>query len=281
MYHLDNLSYEYSRGRSAVAGVTADIGPGLHLLVGENGAGKTTLLRLLSSLCFPTSGSCTYDGADVSLRRPDSLSRIFFMGDDLECPFSSIAQMARCHGQFYTDFNHELMYANLADFGLTGKEKIHTLSFGMRRKAYISYALALRTPVLLLDEPTNGMDINSKKILRQVLTRSVTDDATVIISTHNVHDLDSLFENVMIMHGGRLRLCMPVWRILERVAFVSSAAPVSGALYQEPDRGSFKAIIPNSAGLDTDIDYRLLYSAAMSPTGHIMLDYINTQISQQ
>ena len=145
-----------------------------------------------------------------------------------------------------------------------------------RRKAYISYALALRTPVLLLDEPANGMDIDAKKILRRVLTRSIGDDSTVIISTHNVYDLGSLFENVMIMHAGRLRLSMPVWQVLERVAFVTSSSPVPGALYQEPDRGRFMAIIPNTDCIDTDIDYRLLYSAAMSPAGDALVAYITT-----
>lgn len=280
MYRLENLSYEYGRGRRAVDNVTADIGAGMHLLIGENGAGKTTLLHLLGSLRFPVSGSCRYGDADVSLRGVDTLRRIFFMSDDFESSFSTIEQMARCHGQFYPDFSYELMYANLADFGLTGKEKLRGLSLGMRRKAYISYALALRTQVLLFDEPTNGMDISSKKLLRRIIARSVTDETTVIISTHNVHDLDSLFENVMIMHKGRLRLCMPVWRILDRVAFVSAPAPITGALYQEPDRGCFKAIIPKAGSPDTDIDYQLLYSAAMSPAGDILLDYINSSGTQ-
>lgn len=276
MYSLVNLTYDYRRGARAVNDITAEIGPGLHLLLGENGAGKTTLLHLLSGLLFPTEGSCAYNGTELSLRRPHILRDIFFMPDDFECAFSTISRMARCHGRFYPNFNYELMYANLADFGLTGNERIRTMSLGMRRKAYISYALALRTPVLLLDEPANGMDIDAKKILRRVLTRSIGDDSTVIISTHNVYDLGSLFENVMIMHAGRLRLSMPVWQVLERVAFVTSSSPVPGALYQEPDRGRFMAIIPNTDCIDTDIDYRLLYSAAMSPAGDALVAYITT-----
>jgi len=274
MYRLENLTFGYTRGTKAVDGATAEIGPGLHLLIGENGAGKTTLLHLMSSLLFPSSGSCTFDGKDVSLRSVDTLSRIFFMPDNIECAFSTIKQMARCHGAFYPDFSYELMYANLADFGLTGNEKLRSLSLGMRRKAFMAYALALRTGALLLDEPTNGMDINAKKIVRQMLTRSITDDTIVIVSTHNVHDLDSLFDNVMIMHAGRLRLSMTVWRILERVAFVTSSSPVQGAIYQEPDRGRFKAIIPNVDGIDTDIDYQLLYSAAMAPVGDMFIDFL-------
>ena len=213
---------------------------------------------------------------DVSRRSVESLRDIFFLPDNFECAFSTIGQMARCHGAFYPNFSYELLYANLADFDLTGREKLRNLSLGMRRKAFMAYALALRTGALLFDEPTNGMDINAKKIVRQMLTRSVTDDTTVIVSTHNVHDLDSLFESVMIMHRGRLRLSMPVWRILERVAFVTSASPVDGAIYQEPDRGRFRAIIPNVDGIDTDIDYQLLYSAAMAPVGDMFMDFLTT-----
>lgn len=275
MLNIDNLTYSYHRRQpDAVADATASIGPGVHLLVGENGAGKTTLLYLMGGLLKPDSGTCRLDGEDVASRRPATQSRIFFLADNFESPFPTVNAMARTHGCFYPDFNFEMLRANLEDFGLTGDEKLADMSLGMRRKSYLAYALAMGVELLLLDEPANGMDIGSKKCLRRMISRCTGDDRTVIISTHNVHELGMIFDSVMVMRCGRLKLAMPVWEILEKVAFVSSASPVPGAIFQEPEQGRFKAIIPNEDGIETDIDYGLFYSAANARVGEMFLDFL-------
>ena len=274
MLLLDDITFRYRKDFDAVVGVTAEIGPGLYLLLGENGAGKTTLLHLMCGLLFPCSGSVTLDGTDIDCRRPSSLSRIFFMSDDFECPFPTINSLAAHHGAFYPTFNHEMLYANLADFGLTGKEKLRSLSLGMRRKSYMAYALALGVDILLLDEPANGMDIDSKKVLRRIIARCVGEDQTLVVATHNIHDLGTMFDHLLLMKSGRLRVAMPMWKITGRVAFVSSSQPVDGAIYQEPDAGRFKAIVANEDGIETDIDLPLLYSAAMAPVGDLFIDFI-------
>ena len=276
MLTLDKVSYHYRKGWDVIDSVSLDLKPSLHLLLGENGAGKTTLLHLMSSLLFPKSGTCHMDGEDLSLRLPSSLGRIFFLGDNFESPLKTIVDMSRHHGIFYPNFNYEMMYANLADFGLTGKEKLSDLSLGMRRKAYVAYALALGVDVLLLDEPANGMDIDSKKTLRRLLTRCLGDNQAIVVSTHNVHDIGNLFENILILHHGRLVLDIPVWELTEKLSFVTSPSPVDGCVYQEPEAGHFKAIIGNEDGLETDIDYQLLYSAVMSPIGPALVDFIKT-----
>ena len=258
-----------------IEGADARLGAGLHLLLGENGAGKTTLLHLLSGLLFPTEGSCRFDGEDVTQRRPSMLRRMMFLGDDFECPFSSINEMARRHGCFYPTFSFDLLKANLADFGLNGDERIKDLSLGMKRKACAAYALSLRVDALLLDEPTNGMDIDSKKIMRRMISRCTSDESIAIVSTHNVHDLGAMFDHVMVMHRGRLRIAMPVDEITEKVSFISSANPVEGAVYQEPEAGRFKAIIPNEDGLETEIDFPLFYSAIMSAAGDSFIDFLS------
>lgn len=275
MLQLNHLTYRYGRKPfEAVADANADIAPGIHLLLGENGAGKTTLLHLMAGLLRPCTGCCTLDGADMYPRRPSVQSRVFFLADNFESPFKSVNIMARMHGCFYPNFNFEMLRANLDDFGLTGDEPLKDLSLGMRRKSYLAYALAIGVDILLLDEPGNGMDIGSKKVLRRMMNRCVTNDRTVVVSTHNVHDLGMLFDTVLLMRGGRLRLAMPVWRILEKVAFVSSPSAVDGAIYQEPEMGRFKAIVPNEHGIETDIDYPLFYSAAMAPVGDMFIDFL-------
>lgn len=277
MLKIENVSYSYHKGTIAVDDASAEIGAGIYLLLGENGAGKTTLLHLMSGLLFPQSGKCLFDGTDTAKRTPATTSHIFFMPDDFTCPFPSIVELARRHGLFYPTFNYEMMYANLEDFGLTGKEKLRSLSLGMRRKSYMAYALALGVDCLLLDEPTNGMDIDSKKVLRKIMSRCVGDDQSVVISTHNVHDLYSMFDNIIVMRHGRLRVAMPIGEVLERIAFVSSPSPVEGCIYQEPDMGRFKAIVPNEHHIDTDMDYPLFYSAIMAPVGDMFIDFLTSK----
>lgn len=277
MLKIENVSYSYRKGAIAVDDASAEIGAGIYLLLGENGAGKTTLLHLMSGLLFPKSGKCLFDGIDTSRRSPATTSRMFFMPEDFTCPFPSIVELARRHGLFYPTFNYEMMYANLEDFGLTGKEKLRSLSLGMRRKSYMAYALALGVDVLLLDEPTNGMDIDSKKVLRKIMSRCVGDEQSVVISTHNVHDLYSMFDNIIVMRHGRLRVAMSISEILERVAFVSSPLPIEGCIYQEPDMGRFKAIVPNEHHIDTDMDYPLFYSAIMAPVGDLFIDFLTSK----
>lgn len=276
MVTLSNLTYKYRKGPVAVNGVTASIGSGIHLLLGENGAGKTTLLHLLAGLLRPQQGVCDIDGADVADRAPSVLDKVFFLPDSFECPFRSVNVMARRHAQFYPHFSAAALRENLRAFGMTGDERIKSLSLGTRRKAYVAYALALGVDLLLLDEPANGLDIDSKKELRRMMSRCVTDEQTVIISTHTVSDLQSIYDGLMLLSHGDLLVCCPGWHIAERLNFVAASSPVAGAIYQEPDAGLFRAILPNSGDSEeTDINYGLLYSAVMSDARDAILSLIN------
>ncbi len=281
MIDLQNLSYSYRRGSLALSDITTRIEPGIHLLLGENGAGKTTLLHILDGLLIPSAGTCDVDGYAPARRQPDYLNKVFFLSESFECPFSTINRMADCHAPFYPRFDRERLAENLAAFGLDGSERIKNLSLGMRRKAFVAYALSLQVELLLLDEPANGLDIDSKKELRRMIGRSIPEDGTVIISTHTVHDLQSLFDGVIILSHGQLLLSMPTWEISRRLAFVASTSPLQQALYQEPEGGLFRAVIPNDDALDTDVNYALLYSAVMSPSSQAVLDALKTDNDEE
>ncbi|MDE6301827.1 MAG: ATP-binding cassette domain-containing protein [Muribaculaceae bacterium] len=275
MLTLDHVSYKYKGGVQAITDANTEIGPGTYLLIGSNGAGKTTLLRLLSTLLFATEGEVKLDGRDITLRRPEDMKQIFYMPDDLKSPMPTIAELEKRHACFYPSFNPELLRANLTDFGLTGTEKLDSLSLGMRRKSLLAYALSLGVKYLLLDEPANGMDIDSKKIFMRMINRCVSDDSTLVIATHNIHELSSMFTHLLYLDKGRLSLSISIPDLLERIAFVTSPSPVQGAAYQEPFGGLFHAVIANEDGLDTEIDFPLLFSALTSAAGHSLADFIN------
>lgn len=281
MLTLDNVSFKYRAGVQAITEANAVIGPGSYLLIGSNGSGKTTLLRLMSSLLLATSGSVDIDGLNIAARPPHIMSQIFFLPDDLRAPMSTIAEMEKRHACFYPGFNPELLRANLADFGLTGREKLDSLSLGMRRKALISYALSLGVKYLMLDEPANGMDIDAKKIFARMINRCIDDDTVLIISTHNTQQLSGMFTHLLYLDKGRLAIAMPVADLLERIAFVTSPSPVFGAAYQEPSAGMFHAVIANEDGLETSIDYPLLFSALTSANGASLAEFINKSVPKK
>lgn len=277
MISFNDLSYRYGKKTPALESITADIPEGIYLLLGENGAGKTTLLHLIAGLlkAIPE-GACTLDGAPTALREPSVLTRTFFYSDEIPFPYRTIRQMVRHHAVFYPSFDPEMLEQNLADFEMTGNEPIDQFSLGNRKKAQLAYVLALHTDVLLLDEPANGLDITSRTKLLRMMARCVSETQTVIISTHTVWDFQNLFDGLLVLGHGRLLVNMPIWEIAGRVRFVHSPAPVEGAIYQEPEFGRFKAIVPNTAADETtDVDFVVLYNALQSPASRNLVELLS------
>ena len=272
MIDIKNLSFNYNKGYKALDNINANLGAGVHLLLGENGAGKTTLLHVIAGLLFAKEGSCSIDGNDISLRRPSDMSKVFFMPEDITFPAKNINDFAKIHSQFYPTFNEEIFRQNLEIFHLTGNESFSSLSLGNRKKANLAYVMALGSDVLLLDEPTNGLDINAKKELLKIMVGSLREDQTVIVSTHTVWDLKNLFESVMMLRRGNLLLSMSTEEIGKKLAFVSSTAPSPNALYIEQDMNGFRWIEKNNDGIETEINFSLIYSALMSDAAQKVLD---------
>lgn len=264
MISLCNLSYAYRNRKDfyAINDMTADITPGIHLLLGENGAGKTTLLHLIAGLLIPADPEqCLVDGMTPGRRDPAIMQHIFFVSDDMKFPFPTINEMVRLHAPFFPAFDHEMLRRNLETFGMNGDEPIDSFSLGNRKKAILAYALALRPAVLLLDEPANGLDITAKQLILSLMSECIDESQTVILSTHTVADFMQLFDSVILLSAGRLILNMPVWEIVERLDFVTETMPPADAIYIEQYFGRFRAIVPRRPGSPlTDIDYLLLYN---------------------
>lgn len=272
MIDIKNLSFNYNKGYKALDNINANLGAGVHLLLGENGAGKTTLLHVIAGLLFAKEGSCSIDGNDISLRRPCDMSKVFFMPEDITFPAKNINDFAKIHSQFYPTFNEEIFRQNLEIFHLTGNESFSSLSLGNRKKANLAYVMALGSDVLLLDEPTNGLDINAKKELLKIMVGSLREDQTVIVSTHTVWDLKNLFESVMMLRRGNLLLSMTTEELGSKLSFMASTAPSPNALYLEQDMNGFRWIEKNIDGNETEINFSLIYSALMSNAAQNVLD---------
>lgn len=276
MLKIDRLSFNYyKKGKEAISEVSAEVAPGIHILLGENGAGKTTFMRLIAGLLLPKTGEILLDGENTASRKASVLRKLYFLPDNVELPTRNIREFQKVNSLFYPNYSQEEFDRNLSEFGLTGLEQFDKLSLGMKRKSLLAYVIALRVDLLLLDEPANGLDINSKKSLRQMLARNVGDEQTVIISTHTVHDLRDMFDGVIVISKGELLLCDLSWKISEKIACVSANVPMRDSIYYEQRAGLFNSILENGDDQQTELDYSLLYGALMSPCRARILEIIN------
>lgn len=209
MICIDNITFGYNKYRSVLKDFSMEFRKcGVYGLLGKNGTGKSTLLYLMSGLLRPSSGEVRVDGALVERRLPATLQEIFIVPEEYELPDIELSQYVRALKPFYPRFSDKMLRENLDKFELPSDIYLSGLSMGQKKKVYMCIALAANTRHLLLDEPTNGMDILSKSQFRKAVISSMTDDKTVIVSTHQVHDVERMLDYVNIIDRNKLLLSM-------------------------------------------------------------------------
>lgn len=268
MLRIENLTFTYSRRKPPVLkDLSLEIGRGgIYGLLGLNGVGKTTLLNIISGLLDPTRGSVTLDGHSTRDRLPATLSEILYVAEEISLPPITIREYVNTMSRFYPRFSGEDMNAHLSAFGLSGSDNLHRLSMGQRKKAYLSFAIACNTNLLLLDEPTNGLDIPGKKTFRGILGASVDENRTVIISTHQIADVRNLFDHIIVMQAGEVILNTSINEIASMLKFevTTSADTIRTALYCQPIFSGNIVILPNTDGIDSDIDLETFFYFCIS-----------------
>lgn len=192
MINVNHIDFSYGRRKPLVfSDFSLELPVGkICGLLGKNGTGKSTLLYLMSGLLRVQKGIITFDGQDVTKRLPEVLSDIFIVPEEIELPSLSMEQYVRVNAPFYPKFSYEVLDECLKDFELPTHLDLRGLSMGQKKKAFMSFALATGTRLLLMDEPTNGLDIPSKSLFRKVVSRHMSDNRTLVISTHQVRDVD-------------------------------------------------------------------------------------------
>lgn len=232
-------------------------------LLGKNGTGKSTLLYLISGLLRPEAGSVCCDRVATYKRRVETLQEIFLVPEEFDLPSMSLEKYVKLNAPFYPRFSREVLEACLKDFELTTDLKLQALSMGQKKKVFMSFALAANTRYLLMDEPTNGLDIPSKSQFRKVVTQNMDDDRTVIISTHQVHDVESLLDHILILSQRELLLNASVADLTEKYVF--EYRPVddhSAAVYSEPSPQGVAVMAERLEGdAETQLNLELLFNA--------------------
>jgi ABC-2 type transport system ATP-binding protein len=265
MVTIRDLHFAYRR-KPVFSGLSLDLEPGyIYGLLGRNGTGKSTLLRSIAGFLFPQRGEIGVMGYTPGKRRPAFLQEVFLVPEDFYLPPMPLGKWVRTHAAFYPKFNHGKFRQIAHDFAIPASMRLNEMSYGQQKKLLISFALATNASLLLMDEPTNGLDIVSKSQFRKVIAGSLDYTRCIVISTHQVKDLENLIDRVMVIDEGRILFDQAMESISDTLVFRLSFDPeeTARALYNEPSFRGNAVILPNTEGEDSQPDLELLYKAVM------------------
>lgn len=269
MIKINNLHFYYNKKRPVFENVSFEMNSGIYGLLGENGVGKTTLLHMISGLAFPKDGRCKVFGHESSLRKPEMKKQLFFLPEEFQAPALSMADYMKYSSAFYPDFNEDQLNSYLNDFQVEKDRKMSELSFGQKKKAMIAFALSLNTPVTLLDEPTNGLDIPSKAQFRKIIASAFDEKKCIIISTHQVRDLESLIDPIIILDRNEVLLNNSVEEITQKLLFSYTQYKPEDALYCEQTIQGYSSVSANEYGEESTLNIEALFNTVVNNRSEI------------
>jgi ABC-2 type transport system ATP-binding protein len=268
MVIIKDLKFRYSKNQQPLFNdLSCELASGSIVgLLGKNGAGKTSLLKLMIGLLEPTEGSVNIMGHQPTEREPSLLQDIYFLPEEFHQPGVSIRKYVKANSGFYPRFDLLLLNRLINDFELPENKELNQLSYGQKKKFLISFALSTKCRLLVLDEPTNGLDIPSKAIFRRVMAGSLDEDQLVIISTHQVRDVENLIDRVLMLEQGKFIMQKNLYEISSKLRFATTAsADGENILYHEMVPGGYKVITPQTDG-SSAVDIELLFNAISNGT---------------
>lgn len=261
MIETKDLAFSYGK-TPILKSITTTLEEGrIYGLLGENGVGKTTLLTLLCGLKKVCSGSITTDGENPFDRTPTLLQNQFYLPDEV----LPVAMKAECfakeRGAFWPDYDHSKFLEIMKEFENDPAKKMNQMSAGQLKKTYISLALACGCKYIFMDEPTNGLDIPSKTQFRSAIMKYTSDDSTIVISTHQVRDLENIIDPIIILDRQDVLLNATVEEITSKLYFDYGTQLHPESLYSEQLPGGFIQVYPNTTGEDSKINVEALFNA--------------------
>ena len=261
MIEIKDLAFSYGK-TPILKSITTTLEEGrIYGLLGENGVGKTTLLTLLCGLKKVCSGSITTDGENPFDRTPTLLQNQFYLPDEV----LPVAMKAECfakeRGAFWPDYDHSKFLEIMKEFENDPAKKMNQMSAGQLKKTYISLALACGCKYIFMDEPTNGLDIPSKTQFRSAIMKYTSENSTIVISTHQVRDLENIIDPIIILDRQDVLLNATVEGITGRLYFDYGTQLHPESLYSEQLPGGFIQVYPNTTGEDSKINVEALFNA--------------------
>lgn len=229
-------------------------------LLGENGVGKTTLLTLLCGLKKPMEGEISIDGRDPYDRNPGLLADMYYLSDEVAEVNLKAIDYARSYGKLWSRFDFSKFIELMGIFENDTNQKMNKMSYGQLKKTHICFALACSTKYLLMDEPTNGLDIPSKAQFRKAITRYTREDSTILISTHQVRDLENIIDPIIILDRQDVLLNATMEEIVAKLYFDYTNEKKDNALYRELIPGGNIQVYINENGEDSKVNIEALFN---------------------
>ena len=261
MIQIEKLGFSYGQV-PVLKNITMNLEPGkIYGLLGENGVGKTTLLTLLAGLKKPLQGSIDIDSSAPYSRTPQVLENQFYLADEMLPVPMKAAEYARITGEFWPNYKQDTFEEIMELFENTSDKKMNEMSTGQLKKTYISLALALGCKYLFLDEPTNGLDIPSKAQFRSALMKYTGEDSTIVISTHQVRDLENIIDPIINLDRQDVLLNASLEDISRKLYFDYGTQLHPESLYSEQLPGGFIQVYPNAEGADSKVNIEALFNA--------------------
>ena len=261
MIEIKDLAFSYGK-TPVLKSITTTLEEGrIYGLLGENGVGKTTLLTLLCGLKRVASGSIVTDGENPFDRTPSLLQNQFYLPDEVLPVSMQAERFAKDRGQFWPKYDHSKFLEIMKEFENDPAKKMNQMSAGQLKKTYISLALACGCKYIFMDEPTNGLDIPSKTQFRSAIMKYTSDDSTIVISTHQVRDLENIIDPIIILDRQDVLLNATVEEITNKLFFDYGTELHPESLYSEQLPGGFIQVYPNTTGEDSKINVEALFNA--------------------
>lgn len=232
-------------------------------ILGRNGSGKSTLFKIISGLIFAKSGTINVLGHSPAKRLPSMLKEIFLLPEDFFVPPVTIDELASTMAPFYDHFNENDFKKYLQMFEVEKGKKLTDMSMGQKKKALIAFSLATNVKLLMLDEPTNGLDIDSKIQFKYLMTQLSTPDRCILISTHQVKDIENIVDRITVIEDGKLLFQESMENIAQKLCFRYNASLNDNevVLFSEELLNGKATVTLNQNQEETMVDLELLYKA--------------------
>ncbi len=209
-----SLFKDYGK-RSALCDVNLNLEKGKIIgLLGSNGSGKTTLIKTVAGLLTPSGGEIFIDGLKPGKQTKSYVSYL----PDKEClyPWMSVGQLLDFYGDFYKDFDSMKAVSMLNNLNINMTDKLKQLSKGTKEKVQLILVMSRNAKLYLLDEPIGGVDPAARDYILNTIISNYSEEATVIISTHLISDIEQVLDEVIFISDGRVTLHSTVDEIREK-----------------------------------------------------------------
>ena len=283
MIEIKNLTFSYSRKSAPVLyDFSIDISRGkVTGLLGRNGAGKSTLLYLIAGLLTPKEGEVLFNGINTRDRNPETLQDIFIVPEEFDLPSIPLMEYVKYNASLYPRFSYDDLTKYLEMFDMDSSLNLGALSMGQKKKVYMAFALATNTSLLLMDEPTNGLDIPSKSQFRKFIASGMNDDRNIIISTHQVRDIDQLLDHIILINDNEILLNHNTNEITDKFIFKTTDNPqvINTALFSQFSMQGSSVILANNDGTDSELNLETLFNLSIE-NPQIIKEHFNQTSSQ-